>query len=818
MTLDGAIAATIHLLNAGAALHWLKPGKKRPIEENWSSAPRYDEAALRSQHRPGANIGIRLGEPSKIGDQYLHLIDLDIRKDALADEAWDALLEMLPQARSFPTVQSGSGGESRHIYLLADRPFSSKLLVRSPGSEMVWDDDKGREVKKSDWQIEFYGTSKQAVLPPSIHPDTKLPYRWLKPFNTQLLSLGVGPFVADETIEAWGARASDSDASDEDDDLLAAVLATPLDIDDAEVARTLSDLPDDWADDREQWVKVGQALHHQYEGGQNGFERWCEWSRQSDKFDAKDSGKVWKSFKGRTGRPVRFATLIQAAQAVRVTRDTELVPVIESKVSIDLSKLLGIDEPAVSAGQGASPAQKPAAPDGPSWKQKLHFGEKGDIKASAANTALIVANDPRTAGIFCFNHFTRSIRIRFKPTKVRGKHEQGTINLIGSLWHDLNPVDGNPVMKAHLSSLRIMVDAKTGRGGYAFKPTLQDIEGAIDDCSQANAFHPVQEYLESTVWDGVARAETLFIDYLGADDTPYHRAAARLMLLAAVTRVYEPGHKFDYVPILEGVQGKGKSTFISILGHLWAQELVVTDVEKPDKMIEQMQGAWIMEIPELQGFRKAEVNALKGFVTRQVDKARLAWERGVGEYPRQCIFIGSTNDDTYLRDPTGGRRWWPIACNIEDQIDNIRLRREVDQIWAEVLAMYRDMRAAQPDGPLPLFMDEAEAQAEAASLQESRRVESTSDLLASQIEVWLDTPVHEPFAEDDEPAVLRQATCTMQIWREVLGRDGLVPHNEAMVIGQALVATGWARTKGPVLDPEIRDKYGKCKVYRRPSP
>ena len=161
-------------------------------------------------------------------------------------------------------------------------------------------------------------------------------------------------------------------------------------------------------------------------------------------------------------------------------------------------------------------------------------------------------------------------------------------------------------------------------------------------------------------WDNLG-PRRLFVDYLGCPEDEYHRETARLFLLGAVARAFCPGHKFDFVPILEGAQGAGKSTFIRILGLDWAGELAV-DFHDNNKVIEAMQGLWIIEIAELQGFSKADTTTLKATVSRTHDKARLAWDRNPRDYPRQCVFIGSTNDDDYLRDPTGGRRFWPIRC------------------------------------------------------------------------------------------------------------------------------------------------------------
>lgn len=809
--LDAVLGQVRHLIDAGAALHWLKPQQKRPVESDWTSKPRYSEADLRRTYRQGYNIGIRLGEPSKTDLGYLHLIDLDIRKPELAGEAWAALLKLWPGAKSFPSVMSGSGGESRHIYLLTDKPFSKTGLARSKTFSMIWDDNKQREVRKNDWEIDLLGTGAQAVLPPSIHPDTGLPYRWERPLNLSEAWMGIGPTIPAATVAGWGANApSEPSKADEDDELMAELLSGPLDLDEDEIERIIGDLPEDWVDDRESWVRVGAALHHQYQGSQVGFERWCKWSKESDKFDAKDSGRVWRSFKKDDHRPVRMATLIQAANAVRLNRENELT-VIEAEPQIDLSDLFGDGE----AGNAPVNAESPVDPK---WKQKLQYGEKGDLKATAANISIIVQNDPRVRTIFGYNEFTHSIRITRDPKQVRGKGEFPAINLTGHHWRVRDSVLGASVDNEHISDLRVMIDAKLGLGGYGVKAAKADVEGAIARSAMERPYHPVRDYLESTVWDGVPRASGIFVDYLKCPDTPYHRQAGLQTLLGAVVRIYEPGHKFDFVPILEGITGKGKSTFIAILGHGWFSELV-GDISDNNKMIEQMQGSWILEIPELQGFSRADMNDLKAFISRQVDKGRLAWERGVKEYPRQCIFIGSTNDEHYLRDITGGRRFWPIVCGIQDgQIDNEKLRREIGQIWAEAVNIYKDMRACQPKGTLPLFLSDGSALQEAEAMQEAKRVESPTDLIAARIEQWLNTPIG---AEDgfddldgDAPQTYRQETCTRQIWHEALGNTAEPKQTDMITIGQAMTKIRWSRTDKVNSGP-IFEQFGRVRTYIR---
>jgi len=323
----------------------------------------------------------------------------------------------------------------------------------------------------------------------------------------------------------------------------------------------------------------------------------------------------------------------------------------------------------------------------------------------------------------------------------------------------------------------------------------RDLRAAINIVGRKNCFHPVREYLSAQQWDGTPRVERLFIDYLGSPDDAYGRDTARLMMIAGVARIFEPGCKWDYVVILQGLQGKRKSTFISALAKNWAAELE-GDMTDTRAMVEAMQKAWILEIPELAGFTRADVRHIKGFVSRQTDKVRLAYAKRAQEYRRQSIFCGSTNDFKFLKDDTGNRRFWPIGCHVES-IDIDRLRAEVDQLWAEAVVLYRAMRAEQPFGDLPLYLTGAAAQAIAVQHQESAQVESADEAQAGQIGAWLDTPIMSGSVDDDRDAegraIVRNETCLLEIWVDCLKKDrGLYNQQTAQMLGRAMrMVPGW---------------------------
>jgi len=223
-----------------------------------------------------------------------------------------------------------------------------------------------------------------------------------------------------------------------------------------------------------------------------------------------------------------------------------------------------------------------------------------------------------------------------------------------------------------------------------------------------NKFHPVRDYLDSLTWDGTPRLGEWLIQYGEAEDTPFVRAVSRLMLVAAVRRIRRPGCKFDEMLVLESPQGSLKSTALAVLAGNddWFTDDLPLNA-KTAEFIERLRGRWIVEAAELNGMRKGEVEHVKSVLSRQVDRARMAYGRMTLELPRQCVFFGTTNADKYLKDSTGNRRFWPVATGTFD-IEGLRAVR--DQLWAEAAAAEADGEGIRLD---PALYDAAtEAQEE----------------------------------------------------------------------------------------------------------
>lgn len=306
-----------HLARAGFAIHWLKPKSKSPIGKEWASKPVKTLEQLKATYKDGNNVGVRLGKWSKIGSDFLHTIDMDIRKPELVDVARAALKDLFPDYRKFPSVISGSGGESRHFHILSDKPFPSKKLIHSEDFSLVWDAKLEKDVKKWDWEIELFGTGKQVALPPSIHPDTGKAYRWEREFDFDDVALGLGPFVSSDRL------AELLDMDDADNGEIDPEKLEPLGLSVDDVRDMLAKLPNDDRD-YDEWLNVMASVQHECAGRPKAerkafYEVFRDWSRQSDKHDDETAEYKFFTFKNSAGRRHRTMRSIQSE-----IRDIEL--------------------------------------------------------------------------------------------------------------------------------------------------------------------------------------------------------------------------------------------------------------------------------------------------------------------------------------------------------------------------------------------------------------------------------------------------------------------------------------------------------------
>jgi len=261
---------------------------------------------------------------------------------------------------------------------------------------------------------------------------------------------------------------------------------------------------------------------------------------------------------------------------------------------------------------------------------------------------------------------------------------------------------------------------------FGFDPGSQFMYDALKLQCMQNSYDPVLDYLNSLEWDGVSRVDDWLVRYCGAQDTPFIRAVGRKVLIAAVRRVKEPGCKFDYILVMEGPQGVGKSTALKILagGEENFSDAEILGVDKREQQ-EAVQGVWIYEVAELDGLSKSEVTRVKVFLSKAVDSARPAYGRARVDRKRRCIFVATTNEDTYLRDTTGNRRFWIVPVG---KIDLVGLARDRDQLWAEAVAL-----EAQSE---PLVLHETLWAVAAAIAKQREEVDPWEDMLERKLASW----------------------------------------------------------------------------------
>ena len=382
------------------------------------------------------------------------------------------------------------------------------------------------------------------------------------------------------------------------------------------------------------------------------------------------------------------------------------------------------------------------------WMSDLEMNGRGEYVSSAQNLNLIFEHDPRVKHKFQHNYFDNKI-----------------YTFPGVPWRKIESPE--PMKNVDFSGLRNYIETI-----YKIAGTLK-IEDAFNLEAEKRKFHPVRDYLNSLEWDGVKRIDSLLVDYFGAPDTIYTREAIRKTLVAAVARIYNHGAKFDLVLTIVGPQGTKKSTFFSKLGKGWFSDTFLTVHGK--EALEQIQGVWIMEIAELAGLRKAEVETVKHFISKQEDSFRPAYGRTTETHKRQTVFVGTTNNDDFLNDPSGNRRFIPIRVNAEGVRKDVfrDLSPEIDLIWAEAVNLYRSGE--------PLYMSkEAETLA-----QEAQREHSENDERQGPIEAFLDANLPADWHERNvaerreylrdplsaKGTERREVVCVAEIWCECLEMD-----------------------------------------------
>ena len=432
------------------------------------------------------------------------------------------------------------------------------------------------------------------------------------------------------------------------------------------------------------------------------------------------------------------------------------------------------------------------------WHKGLELDRQGKVKDTLDNLVLAIRHDIGLQSI-AFN-----------------LHRDGIDTGEGLPWKQIKPGWND----SDFASLKVYLNK--GYGVYA--PTKT--KDALLAVASERAYHPVKEYLDALPeWDGVKRTDTLLTDYLGAEDSAYTRAVIRKTLAAAVARIYQPGTKFDSVLILNGPQGIGKSTLFARLAGAWfSDSLTLTDMRDKSGP-EKLQGYWILELGELAGMKKTDVETVKSFLSRVDDKYRASYGLNVESHPRQCVIVGSTNTESgFLRDITGNRRFWPVRVNGESVRKPWQISGEdVLQIWAEAKAVYESGERLYLEGDVAAMATSEQAEAMETDDREGL-VRTYLDTLLP--ENWDSMSLYDrrnflngsEFGEERQTGTVRRMmVCNMEIWCECFGRESsaLKKIDSYEISGIMKKIEGWgkyAETKNGMSGFPI---YGKQRAYVR---
>lgn len=438
-------------------------------------------------------------------------------------------------------------------------------------------------------------------------------------------------------------------------------------------------------------------------------------------------------------------------------------------------------------------AEEFSEPDG-DWQGRLDIDRQGRVKDTLTNIALIIKYDPNLQNIV-YNEF------------------KDTIDVIGELpWTQVKPGWND----SDLANAKVYFERVYG----IWSPTkFKDALLAV--VSSNRVYHPIKKYFSRLKWDGKERIDTLLIDYFGAADTPYTRAVIRKTLVAAVARIFEPGKKFDSILVLNGPQGMGKSTFFAILGMEWfSDSLSIADM-RDKTAAEKLQGYWILEISEMNGIKKTDVETVKSFVSRQDDKFRQAYGVNVESHPRSCVIVGSTNSESgFLRDVTGNRRFWPVHVPGTGKMHPWEVC-DVGQIWAEAIELYN--RGEE------LFLKGKEAEEAYKMQQDAMESDDREGIVEEYLarllpDNWdtMDLYQRRAFLGEGEfdtsginGTATRERVCIMEIWCECFGkeRQNIKKADSYEIEGIINKIGGWKRYDGNASGKMRIPLYGVQKTF-----
>lgn len=432
------------------------------------------------------------------------------------------------------------------------------------------------------------------------------------------------------------------------------------------------------------------------------------------------------------------------------------------------------------------------------WVAELETeGKKGTIKNTINNVVLILHNDENLAGRLGFNEFeVREVALRPLPWDPKGKSYP------------------RPLTDADDAQMRLYLERCYGITGRSI------VDDGVKIVVSSNSYHPVRNYLKALEWDGEERLDTLFVRLFGVEDTEYMRAITRKSFTAAVARILrERPTKYDQVLVIVGEQRRGKSTVIDKMGGDWFSDSVTTI--KGKEALESIQGAWLIEMGELAGMRKADIEDLKAFVAKKEDRFRVAYGKRQEYFTRRCVFFGTSNTDSYLRDDENTRFWTVnirgckgmTAPEIHEYFDAATRA----QLWAEAKFRFEQGETLY----LPAHLDAVAAEIADDHLDKDDRTGLVEEYIARRLPAkWLEMDPLDRRAWLGEPTNVgtyeRRSVSVIEVWVECFGRNAEdIKFGDSKDVGKILrTIKGWA----PVKKSQRLPHYGVNKVFTATGP
>jgi predicted P-loop ATPase len=638
------------LASYGFALHWLHPKSKRPVGEGWSTRERATYEELKAEYKEGCNLGVRLGEVSSVNDCGLYAIDVDVKGSGheYEQEALAVVKKILGAHYDFcPQVLSGRGNGSRHYYFLSKSPITGFECARSADvievlmpsikasrkdvAALGEDKCKAGWRQRPAWTVDIMSQGTQTVLPPSTHPDTGRRYVWSTPLagadDLPIITVDQSLRPKKKSVDTSGFKFKPVEVDVEllglSDNVMGAIVSGA------------------GVDDRSAYLlTASRALIGA------GLTQDEILSVLTDKSNF--IGSVGYDHVGADNRNMA-AHWVYKYTLARVQSEMSAANLFSEAVEVTTTEVEGDEVKEVE-----SEIKKEVQ-----WADRLQRTKDGAVKSTFYNCRLILTGSTSLA---CIGRNTFACDDYY---------------LVDTPWGGRA---GDPITDVDFVRIKNYC-VQHFRAEFSINTVVDAVTSIGDD----NRYHPVRNWLASLEWDGVHRLDSWLVEYCGAEGPKdYVAAIGRKFLVAMVKRVYEPGCGFHQVLILEGKQNAGKSSVARVLGSPWFSDAPIVIGDKDAVM--SMQSKWVVELGELGSMSKADVEQLKAFISQSVDRIRPSYGRKVMDYPRQSVFIGTTNNHEYLRDATGNRRYWPVK--VANTIAWRELERDRAQLFAEARLTY----------------------------------------------------------------------------------------------------------------------------------